>query len=396
MGKKNALSTTKPDKIGLDAGALDRLGEVFGGEIASGRLPGAVVLIARGGKIGYLESFGLRDPAARQAMTDDSIFRIYSMTKPVVSTVIMQMVEEGRMQIADPLSAYIPAFAETKVGVARDGGLDLVAPARPITIQDLLRHTSGLTYEFLGEHPVQKAYLDARIASTNQTNAEHVAALAGLPLLNHPGTVWDYSRSTDVLGRVIEIVSGRTLGEELRARIFDPLGMNDTAFSVPEKEQARIAEPFAIDPDAKTPVSVINIRRPAKFESGGGGLVSTAHDYARFCAMLAGYGTLGGTRILGRKTLEWTASDHLGPNVKIGSDLLPAGHGFGLGFAVRNEPGVAAVPGSQGVFYWGGIAGTSFWIDWEEDLFAIMLIQAPGQRDYYRMLFRALVYAAVD
>jgi CubicO group peptidase (beta-lactamase class C family) len=396
MGRKNALSTTKPDKVGLDPGALDRLGDVFRREIDSGRLPGAVVLIARGGKIGYLESFGVRDPATKDEMAEDSIFRIYSMTKPIVSTAIMQMVEEGRIQIADPLSAYIPAFAETKVGVAREGGLDLVAPSRPITIQDLLRHTSGLTYEFLGEHPVQKAYLEAKIASTNQTNAEHVARLASLPLLNHPGVAWDYSRSTDVLGRVVEIVSGRTLGEELRARILDPLGMDDTAFSVPEKQQHRIAEPFDLDPDAKTPVSVINVRRPAKFESGGGGLVSTAHDYARFCAMLAGYGSLGGTRILGRKTLEWMASDHLGPGVKIGSDLLPAGHGFGLGFAVRNEPGIAAVPGSPGVFYWGGIAGTSFWIDWDEDLFALMLIQAPGQRDYYRMLFRSLVYAAVD
>lgn len=396
MAKQRALPMTKPDKIDLDQGALDRLSSVFRREIESGRLPGAVMLIARGGEIGYFEALGARDPATGADMDKDSIFRIYSMTKPIVSTAVMQLVEEGRIQLADPLSAYIPAFADTKVGVARDGGMDLVAPNRPITIQDLLRHTSGLTYEFLGEHPVQKAYIDANIASANQTNAEHVAALAKLPLFNHPGVAWDYSRSTDVLGRLVEIVGGRTLGEELRARILDPLGMDDTAFAVAEQDHDRIAEPFAIDPDAKTPVRLLDIRRPAKFESGGGGLVSTAPDYARFCAMLADGGTLGSARILGRKTLEWMASDHLGPQVKIGSELLTPGHGFGLGFAVRTDPGLAPVPGTPGAFYWGGIAGTSFWIDPEEDLFALMMIQAPGQRDYYRMLFRSLVYAAVD
>lgn len=396
MGKHTSLDQVKPREVDLDPAALKRLTHVFEREIASGRLPGAVLLIARDGQVGYYEALGKRDPAAEDAMTKDAIFRIYSMTKPIVSTAILQMVEEGRLQISDPVSAYIPAFADAKVAVRRDGGVDLVAPDRAPTVQDLLRHTSGLTYEFIGDNPVQKAYLDARIMRGDQTGADQAEALARLPLLSQPGTSWDYSRSTDVLGRIVEIVDGTTLGQALAKRIFEPLDMRDTGFNVADADQPRVAQAHALDPDTKAPVHLLNLTRPAKFESGGGGLVSTAHDYAQYCAMLAGGGRLGDARLLGRKTLEWMASDHLGPEVKIGSDLLPPGHGFGLGFAVRTAPGISAAPGSVGTFYWGGIAGTSFWIDPEEDLFALMLIQAPGQRDYYRQLFRALVYAAVE
>ena len=239
----------------------------------------------------------------------------------------------------------------------------------------------------------QAKNFDVAAAYARITQAE---ALAKLPLMNQPGSTWDYSRSTDVLGRIVEVVTGHTLGEELASRIFEPLGMKDTGFSVPTKQQNRIAEPFAVDPEAKTPVKLLDHKRPAMFESGGGGLASTASDYARYCAMLAGHGTLGKERILGRKTLELMSSDHLGPHVRRGSDLLPPGHGFGLGFAVRTAAGMSAVPGSKGLFYWGGIAGTTFWIDPQEDMFALLMIQAPGQRDYYRMLFRTLVYAAVE
>ncbi len=398
MSKREAIEFAKPEKVGLSKAGLDRLGGALEREIGEGRLPGAIALIAREGRIGYCEAFGKRDPASAAAMDLDAIFRIYSMTKPLVSTAIMMLVEEGRVLLGDPVSKYIPAFAQTKVGVVRDGELTLVAPDRPMTVQDLLRHTSGLTYDFVGggEHPVQKMYAEANLGRLNQTNGEQADALARLPLMNQPGSTWDYSRSTDVLGRIVEVATGRTLGEELKARIFEPLGMTDTAFAVPEKKHGRIAEPFEIDPEAKTPVKLLNIRRTAMFESGGGGLASTAMDYARFCAMLAGGGALGKERILGRKTLELMASDHLGPHVRRGSDLLPPGHGFGLGFAVRTAPGMTVVPGSQGLFYWGGIAGTTFWIDPKEDLFALLMIQAPGQRDYYRMLFRTLVYAAVE
>lgn len=398
MSKDFGLDRAKPGKVGLNADALDRLGGVLKREIADGRVPGAVAMIARGGQVGYFKAFGKRDPASSDDMQEDSIFRIFSMTKPIVSIAIMQLVEQGRILLADPLSKYIPAFADTKVGVVRDGELTLVAPVRPITIQDLLRHTSGLTYDFVGggEHPVQKLYAQANLARPDQTNAEQVAALAKLPLMNQPGTTWDYSRSTDVLGRIVEIVTGKTLGDALEEQILGPLGMKDTAFSVAEKNFDRIAEPLPIDPDTQAPVKLFNAKRVVQFESGGGGLMSTAPDYARFCAMLASGGALGKERIIGPMTLEFMASDHLGPQVQRGSDLLPPGHGFGLGFAVRTATGMASVPGSEGLFYWGGIAGTTFWIDPQEDLFAMMMIQGPGQRDYYRMLFRTLVYAAVE
>jgi CubicO group peptidase (beta-lactamase class C family) len=329
-------------------------------------------------------------------MQIDSIFRIYSMTKPIVSAAIMMLVEEGRVFLADPLAKYVPAFAEPKVAVERDGRIDLVPAERPITIQDLLRHTSGLTYEFVGAAAVQRMYLENKLASTDQTNAEQVEKLARLPLLSQPGRQWDYSRSTDVLGRIVEIISGETLGQFLQKRVFGPLGMSDTGFHVPSEKQSRIAEPFANDPDTGDAVRLLDIRRPAKFESGGGGLISTIGDYARFLEMLAAGGIRGGDRLLARKTIDLMRSDHLGPNVRRGSELLQPGHGFGLGFAVRTEPGMSVMPGSVGLYYWGGIAGTTFWIDPAEDLYAMMLVQAPGQRDYYRALFRTLVYGALE
>jgi CubicO group peptidase (beta-lactamase class C family) len=385
-----------PQSLGLSASGLDRLRHVLKREIDQKRLPGAVAMIARHGKLGFLEAFGVQNPASGAPMRIDSIFRIYSMTKPIVSVAIIMLIEEGRLFLADPLAKYVPAFADPKVAVERDGRVDLVPAERPITIQDLLRHTSGLTYEFLGEAAVQRMYLEKKLPSTDQTNADQVARLASLPLFSQPGAQWDYSRSTDVLGRIIEIVSGETLGLFLRKRIFAPLGMNDTGFHVPTEKQSRIAEPFAKDPDSGDAVHLLDIRRPAKFESGGGGLVSTILDYARFLDMLAAGGTRDGQWLLARKTIDLMRSDHLGPHVRRGSELLQPGHGFGLGFAVRTEPGMSVMPGSVGLYFWGGIAGTTFWIDPAEELYAMMLVQAPGQRDYYRALFRTLVYGALE
>ena len=393
---ETARAIADPSGLGLSESGLARLRRVLTREIERKRLPGAVAMIARQGKLGFLEAFGVQDPASGAPMQNDSIFRIYSMTKPVVSVAIMMLVEEGRLFLADPLSKYVPAFADPKVAVERDGRVELVPAERPITIQDLLRHTSGLTYEFVGTAAVQRMYLDKKLPSTDQTNADQVERLASLPLFSQPGKQWDYSRSTDVLGRIIEIVSGETLGEFLRQRIFAPLGMNDTGFHVPTEKQSRIAEPFAKDPDSGEAVRLLDIRRPARFESGGGGLVSTLPDYARFLDMLAAGGTCEGQRLLARKTIDLMRSDHLGPNVRRGSELLQPGHGFGLGFAVRTEPGMSVMPGSVGLYFWGGIAGTTFWIDPKEELYAMMLVQAPGQRDYYRALFRALVYGALE
>jgi len=388
------LPSARPEEVGLNQSALDRLSAALHERTVSGHLPGAVALVARHGKVAYCNAFGRLDPASDAPMTTDAIFRIYSMTKPIVSVAVMMLWEEGRVLLSDPISKYIPSFADTKVGVIEGSSYTLARPLQPITVQDLLRHTSGLTYEFRGATPIHKAYAEARIARLKQSNEDQANGLAALPLRHQPGTVWEYSRSTDVLGRLVEVVSGQTLGAFLSDRILVPLGMTDSAFSVPEPHRHRIAEAFAKDPENNTNVALLDIRRPAIFESGGGGMVATTMDYARFCAMLLGNGRLGDARLLGRKTLELMTSDHLGP-ICGPPDLLPPGHGFGLGFAVRTSAGLAPFPGSVGNYYWSGAAGTSFWVDPVERLFAVLMIQAPVQREYYRVLFRDLVYAAI-
>jgi CubicO group peptidase (beta-lactamase class C family) len=390
-----ALQIAKPEEVGLNPAALSRLTKALQQRVATGHIPGAVALVARHGKIAYHESFGRLDPTSDAPMTNDAIFRIYSMTKAIVSVAAMMLWEEGRFLLSDPIGRYIPAFNESRVGVISGDSYALSSAAAPITVQDLLRHTSGLTYEFRGDTPIHKAYAENRIARLKQTNADQAEALAKLPLLHQPGTAWEYSRSTDVLGRLVEVISGQTLGAFLAERILGPLGMADSGFHVPEADQRRIAEPFAKDPENQQDVALLDVRRPAMFESGGGGLVSTATDYARFLAMLIGNGRLGDVRLLGRKTIELMTADHLGSHVPRSADLVPPGHGFGLGFAVRTQPGLAPFPGSVGTYFWGGVAGTTFWVDPTERLFAVLMIQAPLQREHYRVLFRDLVYAAV-
>jgi CubicO group peptidase (beta-lactamase class C family) len=396
----------RPEEVGLATAGLDMLSAVMQREVDARHVPGVSMMIARGGKVGYRRDFGALRPGG-PALTNDAIFRIFSMTKPIVSTALMILVEEGKLFLSDPIMKFIPEFAGVKVGVENDGKLELVAAKRAITIQDLLRHTSGLTYAFTGSSAVQRSYLAANLFAGDPTNAKHflardltnaelVVELAKLPLITQPGASWDYSHSTDVIGRVIEIVSGQTLGAFLQERILKPLGMNDTGFFVPAEKHARIAEPFPVDPDGGPPVALVDVGTAPRFESGGGGLVSTMDDYARFVQMLYLNGTIGGTRIIGRKTREFMASDHLGPNVRIGTpSLLQPGHGFGLGFAVRRDPGMAPTPGTPGEFFWGGVAGTYFWVAPQDELFALMMVQAPRQRDYFRQLFRTLVYAAL-
>ena len=389
-----ALPVARPEDVGLSSAALNRLSAALKDRVAAGHVPGAVALVARHGKIAYHEAFGAQGPASDAPMTRESIFRIYSMTKAIVSVAVMMLWEEGRLLLSDPIGKYIPELGSVQVGVVADGALKTVPAHRAITVQDLLRHTSGLTYEFRGTTPVHKAYIDARVARLKQTNAEHVALLGALPLLHQPGAHWEYSRSTDVLGRLVEVMSGQSLGTFLATRILGPLGMTDSGFTVPEKDHGRIAEPFAKDPEGGTDVALLDVKRTAIFESGGGGMVATAIDYARFTAMLLNNGRLGDVRLLGRKTVELMTSDHLG-NVPSNPDLLPPGHGFGLGFAVRTSAGMAPFPGSVGNYYWSGAAGTSFWVDPTERLCAVLMIQAPAQREHYRLLFRDLVYAAV-
>jgi len=265
-----------------------------------------------------------------------------------------------------------------------------------MTGQYLLRHTSGITYYHTGNGPVHQLYQQSRLRNRKITNAEHAAIVASLPLLCQPGDEWNYSRSTDILGRVIEVVSGQTLGTFLTERILAPLAMAETGFSTGEENAARLAEPFATDPWTGEKVQLFNMLERPLMESGGGGQVSTTMDYARFCQMLLNGGTLDGVRLISRKTLELMASDHLAPGTKIQGTLLAPGHGFGLGFAVRTHAGLAPFPGSAGQFFWSGIAGTFFWIDPKEELFCVFMAQGPGQRDHLRTLVRDVVYAAVE
>ena len=389
-----SLPTARPEAVGLSAERLGRLSEKLAERVAAGHIPGASAIIVRHDRVAYQEVFGVRDPVAGDAMQADSLFRIYSMTKAIVSVALMMLWEEGRFLLNEPVSKYIPAFADQKVLVEREGKTELVPVDRPATVQDLLRHTSGLTYEFRGTGPVQKAYMDAKIYRRSQSNADQVEMLGKLPLLHQPGTVWEYSRSTDVVGRLVEIISGQNLSEFLDSRILKPLGMNESGFFVPTEKHGRLAQAFAKDPEGNTDVSLLDVREKPRFESGGGGMVASTMDYARFLQMMLNSGELEGVRLLSRKTVELMTSDHLG-SVTGAPDLLTPGYGFGLGFSVRKVAGEAPMPGSIGQYYWGGAAGTTFWVDPAERLFAVLMIQAPAQREFYRVMFRDMVYSAI-
>ena len=395
MTRTRLPERASPQEAGFRPEGLARLTAAFQEQIDRQRLPGVVAMVVRGGKLAYFEALGRRDPAQPDPMQRDSIFRVYSMTKPVVSVAVMMLFEEGRLFLHDPVAKYLPEFKNVPVGVVRaDGEIDTVPAERAMTVQDLLRHTSGLTYEILAQAPIRKLYARAKMYRRDWTNDEFSQALAQLPLMYQPGTVWDYSRATDVLGRLVEVVSGQPLRDFFSARIFEPLRMIDTGFHVPGVSLDRLAEPFANDPDTGAEVRVLDVRDPVAMDMGGGGLVSTATDYARFTQMLLNKGVLDGQRLLSRKTIELMTSDHLGSIPSV-NDLLPPGHGFGLGFAVRLQAGITPVAGSAGAYYWGGMAGTTFWVDPAEDMHAVLMVQAPGQRDEVRALFRNLVYGAI-
>src|ERR1700704_3055281 len=390
-----SLAHAKPESLGLSPVRLQRMSDAFKREIEKGTLPGMTVMVARRGQIGWFEALGKQTPASSAPMAHNTIFRIFSMTKPIASIGIMMLIEDGHFLLGDPVAKFIPEFADLKVGVENDGKLDLVPLKRQMTVQDLLRHTSGITYDHTGNGLVQQMYQQSRLRSRKISNAEHAALVAKLPLMCQPGAEWNYSRSTDILGRIIEVVSGKTLSAFLTERILAPLQMAETGFHTGAENADRLAEPFPADPWTGDKVQLFNMLEKPVMESGGGGLVSTTMDYARFCQMLLNGGALDGNRIIGRKTLELMASDHLGPQVKLNGHLvgLP-GHSFGLGFAVRTHEGMAPFAGSAGQFFWSGIAGTFFWIDPREELFAILMAQGPGQREYLRTLLRSLVYAA--
>ncbi len=390
------LPQAKPESLGLSHLRLRRMSDAFKREIDKGTIPGATIMVARRGQIGWFDALGsktrrLRADGAEHHLPhllDDKADRLVG---------IMMLLEDGHLLLSDAIAKYIPEFANQKVGVENNGELHLVPLKRPITIQDLLRHTSGITYDHTGNGLVQQLYQQSRLRSRKITNAEHATLVASLPLMCQPGTEWNYSRSTDVLGRLLEVVTGVTLGAFLTERILAPLQMAETAFHSGQENAGRLAEPFANDPWTGEKIQLFNMLEKPIMESGGGGLVSTTMDYARFCQMLLNGGTLDGVRIVGRKTLELMTSDHLGPSVQIQAGaLMQPGIGFGLGFAVRTQEGMAPFPGSVGQFFWSGMGGTFFWVDPKEELFAVFMSQGPGQREYTRTLVRNLVYAAVE
>jgi len=398
-----ALPTARPEEVGMSSERLRKISDWMRAEVEQKRMPGAVLMVARNGKLVYSDTVGQRGPGNAPALRNDDIFRIYSMTKPIVSVAAMMLVEDGKLLLEAPVARYIPAFANVKVGVEKTDAqgnktLELVAPRRPMTVQDLLRHTSGLTYGFFGDGLVKKAYLDNNVGTGgNISNAEFADRIARMPLAYHPGSTWDYSNSTDVLGRVIEVVSGQTLYAHLKDRLLAPLGMKDTTFYVPEPDrQPRIAEPFADDRSIGINAPVFDPRQVMAMESGGGGLMSTAPDYARFLMMLRNGGQLDGRRYLSPATLAYMTSDHLNASVVRTALYLPgAGYGFGLGFGVRTSAGEAPFPSGIGEYYWGGAGGTYMWVDPENDLFIVFMMQSPKQRVPYRSVLRNMIYAAV-
>jgi CubicO group peptidase (beta-lactamase class C family) len=413
--RAQSLAPATPEQVGMSSQRLAKIAAVFKQEIDGGRIPGAVIAVARKGKLVYYEAFGTRDPGAGTAMTKDSIFRIYSMTKPLVSLAAMMLVEDGTIQLTDPVSKFLPAFAKTPVSIATKNDIgnivyDTVPQARPMTVHDLLRHSAGLAYGEITNHPaVKEAYAKASLfkagvieyEARDMTPAEQVERLAAIPLIHQPGTVWEYSMASDVLGRVVETVSGKRLSEFLQERLFGPLQMRDSGFYVPRDKSARLAQPLATDPATGKPNRLIDVSQPPQNDSGGAGGVSTALDYLRFAQMMLEGGTLDGVRILSRTTVSLMASDHLGTRIATAAtpgDLVlgTPGYTFGLGFMVRQGAGVAGVPGSAGEFMWAGYAGTFFWIDPQEKLVAVMMTQAPGpSRPYYRREVKQLVYQAI-
>jgi len=398
-----SLAPAKPEQVGLSSERLQRITDSLKADVDKKIIPGAVILVARQGKIAFFEAVGVRDPATRVPMTKDTIFRIYSMSKPITSVSAMMLWEDGRFNLSEPVSKYLPQMGDLKVGVEKpdpNGGqptLELVPAKRDMTIQDLFRHTSGLTYGFFGPGLVKRMYAEAKVWSDYPSNAELVDRLAKLPLLYQPGTTWDYSHATDVLGRLVEVISRQSLYQFEKERLLDPIGMKDTSFYVTDKtKQSRIAEPFLDDRSFGAGAEFNDPRVAQAAESGGGGMVGTAMDYARFLQMLLNGGTIDGKRILGPKTVAYMTADHVGTAISPGPLYLPGpGFGFGLGFAVRKDAGVSAFAGSVGEYNWGGAGGTYFWVDPKEDMFVVFMMQSPKHRVPYRYLLKDMVYAAI-
>lgn len=398
---QHALAEPKAAAPTFSRAALARIGDYVRNEVATGMIPGGVLLIQQHGKPVHLESFGLRDPGSSQPMTPDTIFQIYSMSKAITSVAAMMLVDDGKLALDDPVSKYIHAFADAKVGVdpsdeAGKRPLRLEPLKRPITIRDLLRHTSGITYGFFGETVVQKLYADPLLYAGDFDNAEFADRIAVLPLADQPGVRWNYSHSTDVLGRVVEVASGQTLYQFEKQRLFDPLGMSETTYHLADEAKwPRLAKPFPADR-----FRVAGIRDPTvprRWESGGAGLVSTAGDYARFLQMLLNGGMLDGKRYLKPETVAEMTSDQIGPETGILHDpfYFPGpSSGFGLGFAVRTEP-PPNTTWPLGEYRWDGAGGAFYFVDPQDDLLVVFMVHAPTQGGRIQLALKTIMFEAL-
>ncbi|MGH7331630.1 MAG: serine hydrolase domain-containing protein [Candidatus Rokuibacteriota bacterium] len=398
------LPTAKPEEVGLSSERLQRVSRALRGEIEAGKIPGAVALVARKGRVVYFEGFGVRDKAVGDPMPKDAIFRLYSMTKPFTSVAAMMLMEDGRFLLIDPVSKFLPQLAKREVNTqqldAATGKITyvLVPTDREMTIQDLLRHTSGLVYGgFTPNARIKELYAKDGVTWDNVTPDEQIQRLAKVPLAHQPGTTWEYSLSTDVLGRVIEKVSGTTLARILDERLFGPLKMSDTAFVVPADKVGRLAQPLAVEPSTGQSIKLVDVTVPPKNDAGGAGTAGTVGDYARFIQMLLNGGQLEGNRLLSPTTVAFMTSDHLGTMKIVPLGGVGTGYGFGLGFAVRKDPGIAGVSGPVGEYRWGGAAGTAFWVDPKDEMISVLMTQgAPGPaRGQINTLFRQMVRQAI-
>ena len=392
--------STTPEASGFSVPRLERMTLKIDQTLKEKKIPGAVAMIIRDGRVVYEQVFGNQRSDENKPMATDSIFRIYSMTKPIVSVAAMMQWEEGAFQLWHPVHWYLPELKDLKVAMMDETGdeiLQLVPPTRPITIQDLFRHTAGFTYGIFGvKNAVRKTYLESGIEQFPfpGTNQDFLTAIAKLPLLYQPGEKWGYSHATHVLGRLVEVIDGKPLGQVLRQRILAPLGMDDTDFWVPPEKHERIVEGKGTINGALS--SWLKVTEPMEFESAGGGLVSTVPDYARFCQMMLNGGVLEGKRIISPRTVELMTADHLGTNIDKGDLFFPGpGQGFGLGFQVRLSQGLAGAAGSPGQYSWSGIGGTAFWIDPQQELILIYMMQDMTNRALLRGIFQTMAYAAM-
>ena len=408
-----ALQTARsPEEVGLSSARLKEFSAATQARIDAGEIPGAVLLVARQGKIAWFDALGYRDREAKAPMPRDALFRMASMTKPITSLAVMMLAEEGKLKITDPVSRYLPEFRQLQVGVERPDGAGktelVLEPARAeIQVVDLLRHTSGITYGIFGKSLVKDRYNAANLFDAKQSTGDFALKLAKLPLQYQPGTRWDYGMSTDLLVRVVEVVSGMEMDRFVTTRILKPLGMNDTGYWVEPARMHRVAEPQVLAATGKRP-PFPDVTQPPRWIPGGHGLVSTAADYARFCQMLLNGGTLDGVRIVSRATLDAMRANHLPASLPpleraaaegwgIMGPTAENGQGFGLGFLVRTSEGSNRIPGSVGDFSWGGAQGTYFWVDPKQQMFAILMLQAPIVVNRpLRLFMRQHVYGALN